>query len=236
MNKRKTAMNPEYNNDPQSTPPQQPNSQYTIPGNPQPGAAPGGSPQSYPSSTGNPGSKNTKMLLWVSIVVAVLVVIGVVFFFMKNSNDKKDDSSNKTTNSSSNSSNSGSGNNDNTSTSGNFQKYDVEDSLGNYSVSFYKNAKILPKNGLQYLIAGDSGSQISVFLTLGEGSEMDCEGSPSTTMKVAGQTAKVCYQEDGTIYAGQVAVKGVATRVNVAGQAKLNLEDVKAIMASVSFK
>jgi len=212
-------MNPDYNNNAQLAPTQQqPNPQYDA------------------SPVGSPAPKNKKALLWGVIVVIVLIVIGIVVFFMNRSDNKKEDSTTKTTNSStSNSTNSGSSNST-SAANGKFEKYDVTDPLGNYSVSFYKGATTLDKNSLHYLVAGAEGSQTSAYISLGSGTEIDCQGSPSTTMNVAGQSIKVCYREDGKVYSGQLAVKGVATRVNVAGQQRVSMEDAKAILESFSFK
>jgi len=208
-------MNPENNNVSQPAPgAQQPNSQFTAPVGPEP--------------------KNNKVLLWVSIAIVVLIVIGLIVFFMMRSGDKKEDTAKSTGNSSTSSSSSSKDNS--AATNSKFEQYDVKDPLGEYSVSFYKHATTLNKNGLLYLIAGEQGSQTSAYLSLGEGNEIDCQGSPSTTMKLAGQSAKVCYREDGLVYSGQISVKGVATRVNVAGQQKVSMEDAKAILESFSFK
>jgi len=211
-------MNPETDNNTQMTPEsQQPSPQY------------GSSP------TGSPAPKNNKAVLWISVVVAVLVVIGVVVFFMNRSGDKKEDSNNKTTTTSSNNKSDSSDNNS-ASTNSKFEKYDVKDPLGDYSVSFYKGATTLDKNSLHYLISGTQGSQISTYLSLGSAGELDCQGAPSTTMNIAGQSIKVCYQPDNKVYSGQLSVKGVSTRVNVAGQKSVSMEDAKAILESFSFK
>jgi len=212
-------MNPEYDNNTPTTPqPQQPNPQQPSP---EYGAAPAGSP----------APKNNKTLLWASIVIVILVIIGAVVFLMNRSSDKKDDS-NKTTNTSTNSASNG---NTNTANS-KFETYDVKDPLGNYTVSFYKGATTLDKNSLHYLVAGSQGSQTSAYLSVGSGTQLDCQGAPSTTMNIAGQATKVCYQTDGKVYSGQLAVKGVATRVNVAGQQSVSMADAKAILESFSFK
>jgi len=185
-------------------------------------------------STGSPAPKKNKVLLWISIIITILIIIIGIALFMNRANDKKDDSGNKTADTSSNSKKESDSND--VATNSKFEKYEVQDPIANYSVSFYKGATTLDKNSLHYLIAGDEGSQTSAYISLGTSGELDCQGTPSTTMNVAGQSIKVCYQQDNKIYSGQLAVKGVATRVNVAGQKSVSMEDAKTILESFSFK
>lgn len=210
--------------------------------NPQ-NVAPAGNQFSTQQPVGTPPPQNNKKkLLAILGVVAVIVVVGIILFVMMgNKKDDKSSSDNKTT-----TSNSGTNTNDNANTGNNnasdkFTKYDVKDTTGiQYSVSFYKGAKPLEKNSLSYLIAGDEGSQTSVFLSpaTASGSKEECttSGLEATTATINGQSTTVCYQKDNTVYLAFTTVNGVLVRVNVAGQKGISVDDAKAIMESVSFK
>ncbi len=199
-------------------PQQQPNNnpQYTAPTTDQ-----GQSSLNEPPKAGKNG-------LIIGIVVAVVVILGVVAFAMMNSG--KDDKS-KTSNSSKSDSNSNNAGNSN------LQNYDVTDKTSGlkFSVSFYKDAKVEEKKGRTFLTAGQEGSLTSVYLTADKTGEIDCGSAASTTMKLNGQSTKVCYSSDNTQYGGFVTTNGTTVQLNVAGQKAISMEDAKAIMESATF-
>lgn len=173
--------------------------------------------------------KNKKTGLIVAAVVAAVVVLGVILFVVLGSGKKED--SNKTTNNSSSSSSS------DTASSGKYQKYDVTDKTTNlqFSVSFYKGAKVEEQNSRTYLNAGEEGSLTSVYLGAAKEGKIDCEGSPDTTMRLNGQASTICYKSDNTRYAGYVTVDNMTVRLNIAGQKAISMDEAKAIIESVTF-
>lgn len=196
--------------------------------------------QQYTTPTSNPGQftqaeppKNKKTGLMIAIIAAVVILVGIVIFAMTRSN--KDDSNSSNTGNSDTSANEGS--NSNAIDSNKYQKYEVADTASGatFSIAFYKDAKVEEKKGRTFLNAGETGSMYSVYLGTVTGDKIDCADSPSTTMKLGGESTKVCYMADNTHYIGYVKTKSGLSELNLAGQQAINADDAKAIMESVSF-
>lgn len=170
--------------------------------------------------------KNKKNMLFVVVAVVVIAILGAIVFTMLNSNKNNGGANNSAPN----------GNTTNP-TSDKFQKYDVTDKLtgAKFSVSFFKDAKVEEKNGRTYLNSGPMGSMYSVYLGVATGDKIDCGSTPSTTMKLSGQSTTVCYDSDNSQYAGYAKTKDGMVKINLAGQKAVSMEDAKAIMESVTF-
>jgi hypothetical protein len=188
----------------------------TQPSSPQPPVSP---------ITPEPPKNNKNMLIVVAAVV-VVAILGAIAFTMMNSN--KDTSNN---------SNPSSNNNTSNPVSDKFQKYDVTDKQSgvSFSASFYKDAKVEEKNNRTYLNSGETGSMYSLYLGAATADKIDCGSTPSTTMKLSGESTTVCYASDNSQYAGYAKTKDGAVKINLAGQKTISMEDAKAIMESVSF-
>lgn len=171
--------------------------------------------------------KNNKNMLIVVVAVVVIAIVGAIAFTMMNNGKNNNTTPNTTTN----------GDTTNP-VSDKFQKYDVTDkqSGATFSVSFYKDAKVEEKNNRTYLNSGELGSMYSIYLGVATGSKIDCGGTPSTSMKLSGESTTVCYESDNSQYAGYAKTKSGMAKINLAGQKAISLEDAKAIMESVSFK
>lgn len=196
-------------------PQQQPTNSTQQTNSPQPPLAPSEPP------------KSKKTMLIVAIIIVAIVALGVIIFAMLGSN-KTD-----TTKTSDSASTSEGTNKD----SDKYQTYDVVDKQSGvtFSVSFYKDAKVEEKNGRTYLNSGEVGSMYSIYLGTATGDKIDCGQTPTTTMRLGGESTTVCYASDNMQYAGYAKAKNGAVKLNLAGQNPISLDDAKAIMESATF-
>ncbi len=185
------------------------------------------SPQ--PPLTPSEPPKNKKNMLVIAIVVAAIVIISAIAFALYSSNKGSGDKNNDSTSTST----SNTANPD----SDKYQKYDVTDAPSgvNFSVFFYKDAKVEEQNGRTYLNSGETGSMHSVYLGVATSETIDCGESATTTMKLSGESTTVCYDSDNTQYAGYAKAKDGLVKINLAGQKPISLDEAKAIMESVTF-
>lgn len=194
----------------------------------QPTAPQSSSPQPPLTPSEPPKSKKNIIILAVIAVVAVIVAV-IIFSMLGNSNNNTNTSnSNNSTDSSSNST---------TPSSDKYQKYSVTDAPSGvtFSVSFYKDAKVEEKNGRTYLNSGETGSMYSIYLGTATGSKIDCGETPTTTMRLGGESTTVCYASDNMQYAGYAKANSGMVKINLAGQQAISLDEAKTIMESVSF-
>lgn len=184
------------------------------------------------SSQPSPNQPQDKKKLFVIIaIIAAIIIIGGIAYAMT-MGGKKDD-----TNSSANGSPSTSNNQSSSADSDKYQKYEVTDAPSgvSFTVSFYKDAKVEEKNGRTFLNAGEQGAMSSVYLGVAEGDTIDCGESPTTTMRLAGESTTICYKPDNTQYAGYAHTGSGMVKVNLAGQNAISMEEAKAIMESIAF-
>lgn len=185
-------------------------------------------PQTPPTPAEPP--KNKKSLIITIVTVAVLVIIGVIVFAILSSNKNNTSTYDAPSSSPSN-------NGSSSEAPSKYQKYSVTDKVSGatFSVLFYKDAKVEEKSGRTYLNSGEAGSMFSVYLGVATGDKIDCGNSPTTTMKLTGESTTVCYAADNTQYAGYAKTKTGAIKINLAGQTPISIDDAKAIMESVTF-
>ncbi|HET9411807.1 MAG TPA: hypothetical protein VFO38_03100 [Candidatus Saccharimonadales bacterium] len=179
-----------------------------------------------PTPVGPPQGKNNTLLIVAAVaVVAILGVLAFMMFSPSNTNNSQPST--------------GSNPSSNTTTPdpSKYQTYNVTDKQTGaaFTVSFYKNAKVEEKNGRTYLNSGEAGSMYSVYLGAATGDKIDCGNSPSTTMKLGGESTTVCYAEDYMQYAGYAKSKKGPVKINLAGQKAISIEEAKTIMESVVF-
>lgn len=182
-----------------------------------------------PNNNAQPEPQNKRNLLIIGAIVAVVVIVGVIIFAIL--------SSSKDNNKSTNNSESTSTSNTKSPASDKYQTYNVTDKLTGvaFSASFYKDAKVEEKNGRTYLNSGETGSMFSLYLGVASGDKIDCGETPTTTMRLAGESTTICYTSDNTQYAGYAKTKNGAVKINLAGQKPISMDDAKAIMESVTF-
>lgn len=178
-----------------------------------------------------PKGNDNKNLFTILAVVVAIIILGVIAFAVYNGSkkDTKDSSTNNT--------NTSTTNNNADQSSDKYQKYEVTDvpSGRTFSVQFYKDARVEQTNGRTYLNSGESGSLYSVYLGVATGDTLDCGNSPTTTMTLGSESTTVCYDSDGTQYAGYAKTNSGLVKINLAGQQPISLEEAKTIMESVTF-
>jgi hypothetical protein len=138
------------------------------------------------------------------IAIVAIIVLGGGLFYLKNSTNKLSPLSH----------------------------YAVSQSSPSFTVNFYKNAQVVQKNGLTYLISKDSeGKQTAIWIqTLS--SPTSCPGLARFSFTFDNQSTSGCYNSAKDIYAALVGLNGSMYQISLTSQKPVSVADASAIYSS----